>query len=131
TGRLACAVQRGEDLLGEQVGGSLRDQIPAAADAYVGQRRQNAASAVLQPTQKAVESAPGDGSAEVPRGHVLEVVRLIQNEPLVLRQDRWRIVIPLRLSHRDVREEQMVIHHQQIRGGRLAPRLLVETLLEV
>ena len=94
-------------------------------------RREDAPPAAVQAGQHAVEPAPGDLHPEVLGGGVLHVVRLVQDEALVGREHRRLGVVLRGPPHRQVGEEEMVVHHQELGGGRPAAGALVEALLEV
>src|SRR5690606_6896873 len=102
-----------------------------AAGDRLGQRGKHSAAAVLQPAKHSEKATTGDERTQVPGGDVLQVVRLVQDQAPVSREDSGRVVIPLCLPDPDVGEEQVVVHHQNVRGGRFAARSLIETLLEM
>ena len=64
-------------------------------------------------------------------GDVLEVMRLVEDQPPVRRQHRRLLPVVLRLAHREVGGEQVMIHHDDVGLGRAAPRPEEEAAVEV
>ena len=94
-------------------------------------RGQQALAARLQPPQRAEDAAARDGGAQVAGGRLFQVVRLVQDEAAVVRQHGRRRVVALQPADGQVAEEQVVVHDEDVRLRRVAPRLLVEAVLEV
>ena len=65
------------------------------------------------------------------RRRVLHVVRLVEDDPLVRGKHRGVGVVLGRAAHRQVREQQVVVHDEELGGRRPPPRSLIEAVLEV
>ena len=72
-----------------------------------------------------------DLDAEVAGRDVLEVVRLVEDESLVGRQHGRLLPVVLRLAHREVGGEQVVVHHHDVGLRRPAPGPEQEAAVEV
>ena len=62
---------------------------------------------------------------------VLEVMRLVEHQPPVGRQHGGLLPVVLRLAHRQIGRQQMMVHHDDVGLGRAAPRPEQEALVEV
>ena len=71
--------------------------------------------------QQPLHPAARDLRAEVRGRHVLEVVRLVEDQSPVGRQHRRLLPVVRRLAHGEVGGEQVVIHHHHVGLGRSPP----------
>ena len=111
--------QRGEEPLGEQVEAGAAQQIHLAPE-LVRQRRQESLAVPLEPAQQPAHARAGDLGAEVVGGDVLEMMALVQHQPLVGRQHRGLVPVFLGAPHREIGGQQMVIHHHDVGFARRA-----------
>ena len=113
-------------------------QVEAGAAEEVGpshqlvrQRGHEPAPVPLEPGEQAPHGSAADLNAEVGGRHVLEVVGLVEHQPLVRRQHRRFLPVVLGLTHREVRRQQMVVHDHDVGLRRTAAGPEQEALVEV
>ena len=82
-----ASASAGTQPVAQQVEARARQQVVAGAQ-LVEERRDEAAPVPLEPAEQPAHAPAGHLRAEVPGGHVLEVMRLVEHEPLVRRQHR-------------------------------------------
>ena len=85
----------------------------------------------LESRQQPPHHSAGDLGAQMARGDLLEVMGLVQHQPLVGRQDRGVFPIVLRPPDREVGREEVMVHHHDVGLGRAAPRPEEEAAVEV
>ena len=85
-----------------------------AARELVRQRRHQPAAVALEAAEQPAHAAAGDLDAEVAGRDVLEVMRLVEHQPLVGRQHRRLLPVVLGLPHREVGGEQVMVHHHDV-----------------
>ncbi len=95
------------------------------------QRGDQAAPVALEAAQQAAHTTARHLRAEVPGGDVLEVMRLVEHDPLVRRQHRRFLPVVAGLAHLEVGREQVMVHHHHVGLRRLAPRAEHEAAVEV
>ncbi len=125
-----CPRQRVREALLHQVPARRGQQI-VAPEEHRPQRRQQPAPVPLEPGEQPVHAEPAHLRAEMHRGHVLEVVRLVEHQPAVRRQHRRLLPVVRRHAHREIGREQVVVHDDDVRLRGAAPRLEQEAALEV
>ena len=84
----------------------------------------------LEPAEQALHATARDLGAEVRGRDVLEMVRLVEDQPLVGRQDCGLLPIVRGLPHGEVGGQQVMVDHHDVRLRRPAPRLEQEALIE-
>ena len=101
------------------------------AHELVRERRGQPAAVPLEPRQQPPHRAAAHLDAEVAGRDVLEVVRLVEHEPLVRRQHRRLFPVVLGLADREVGGEQVVVHHHDVGLRRPAAGPEQEAAVEV
>ena len=128
--RAARGGERVVQVLLHQLPARRREQIVAVLKRQA-ERRQQPAAVLVEPEQEALHPEHAHLGAEVRRGDVLEMMRLVEHQPAVGRQDRGLLPVIGRDPHREVAREQVVVHDDDVRFRRAAPRLEQEAALEV
>ncbi len=95
------------------------------------ERSEHAFALAIETGQGAKQTPPGDLHPEVGRGRILDVVRLVENQMPIGRKHSSLRVVSGYPAHRQIREEEMVVHDQELGLGRPPAGTLVEAVLEV
>ena len=93
------------------------------------QRHEQPSTAPVQSIEEARQPSARHRRTEVGRGGVLEMMALVDHETIVGRQDRRLSPVLRHTTHGHVRQQQMVVHDDDVRLRRLASRLEEEALL--
>ncbi len=130
-GRAARVAERGQEPLVQQVEARAAQQV-APAHELVRERRREPAAVALEPRQQPAHRRGCDTwMPRWPAATSSRWWRLVEDEPLVRRQHRRLLPVVLRLAHREVGREQVVVHDDDVRLGRAAPGPEQEAAVEV
>ena len=129
---------RGAARPGEGVDETLLHQVAAprgeevvAREQHRAQRREQSAAVFVEPPQQPIDTEPAHLGAQVHRRDVFQMVRLVEHEPAVRRQDGRLLPVVGHHAHREIGCEQVMVHDDHLGFGRPPARLEHEATVEV
>ena len=128
--RAARVADGGEEPLANQVEAGLAEEVSTGGQLH-DERGRESLPVPFEPAQQALHAAARDLGAEVRGRHVLEMMGLVEDQPLVRRQHGRFLPIVRGLPHREVGGKEMVVDHHDVRLGGPASRLEKKALIEV
>ena len=103
----------------QQVETRAAQQVPRPRQLRASDGHQ-ALAVALEAAEQPAHAAAGDLHAQVDGGDVLQMVRLVEHQPLVGRQHRGFLPVVLGLAHREIGREQVMVHHHDVGLGGVA-----------